>query len=235
MIVRSGLALTIPVLFSSGAPDGPVSWRLLDGTGAELATGVAAATAEDVSINLTIAASYNRLPAGALFGSRDFEWSYTTGGIVVNDEVRYSIEARAPFGASNAGVRAKLGVEPKDLPDGDISLIRAFVGFRDIVTAERLDAMTDEADTLAVRDAIEAQAALNLIPTMAVRVAVSEDSGTNAYKRQAVDWGAIAESLSTIVNDGVLAVFPAYDPAPTGALFIVATPASDPITGGNYS
>lgn len=235
MIVRSGLALSIPVLFSSGHPDGNISWRLLGTAGNELANGSVAVPADAVSINLPIAAEHNTLGGDALFGSRDFEWAYTVGGAVVNGEERYSVEARAPYGASNAGVRSKLGVEPKDLPDGDISLIRAFVGFRDIVTADRLADLADEADMLAVRDAIEAQAALNLIPTMAVRVAVQEDSGTNAYKRQSVDWGAIAEALSGIVNAGILAVNPTYDPTPTGALFILATPANDPITGGGYT
>lgn len=234
MIVRSGLPLSIPVLFSSGHPDGDVSWRLLGTSGDLIASGAVVVPPDALSINLPIASEHNTLAAGSLFASRDFEWSYTTDGAVVNGEERYSVEARAPYGAANAGVRSKLGVEPKDLPDGDISLIRAFVSFRDIVTAERLVAVADDATLLSVRDAIEAQAALNLIPTMAVRVAVSEDSGTNAYKRQSVDWGAIAESLSAIINDAIIAVNPAYDPSPTGALFILATPSTDPFTGDAY-
>jgi hypothetical protein len=235
VIVRSGLALSIPVFFSSGHPDGPVAWRLYDATGTQLADGTVSVPLEAVSMNLPIAAEHNTLPGGELFNSRDFEWAYTVNGAIVNGSQRYSIETRPPYGASNDGVRAKLGVEKKDLPDGDISLISAFISFRDDVTAPLLAAATSDAALLAVRDAIEAQAALNLIPTMAVRVAVQEDSGTNAYKRQAVDWGAIAESLSTIVYNGILAVNPTYDPAPTGVLFILATPAVDPITGGSYT
>lgn len=235
MIVRSGLALSIPVLFSSGHPDGSVAWRLFAANGAEIANGTVAVPADAVSVVLPIAAEHNTLAGGALFGSRDFEWSYTTLGMVVNGAQRYSIEARAPYGVSNDGVRSKLGVEAKDLPDGDISLIRAYVSFRDTVTAELLTAVSDDAVLLSIRDAIEAQAALSLIPTMAVRVAVSEDSGTNAYKRQAIDWDSVAESLSGLVNDGILAVNPAYDPTPIGALFILATPATDPFTGDAYS
>ena len=234
MIVRSGLALSIPVMFSSGHPDGDIAWRLLGASGDEIASGVAVVPLDAVSVNLPIASTYNVLLPGTLFASRDFEWSYTVNGAVVNGEERYSVEARAPFGASNAGVRAKLGVEPKDLPDGDISLIRSYIYFRDLVTADRLTAATDDATLLSIRDAIEAQAALTLIPTMAVRVAVSEASGTNAYKRQEVEWGAIAESLSTIVSDAIVAVNPTYDPTPTGALFVLATPATDPFTGDAY-
>jgi hypothetical protein len=235
MIVRSGLAFSIPVFFTSGLPDAGINWRLLGTAGDEIASGTVAVPADSVSIDLSIAAEHNTLGSGSLFASRDFEWSYTVGGAVVNGEQRYSVEARAPYGASNTGVRAKLGVEPKDLPDGDISLIRAFVSFRDTVTADRLVGITDEAVLLSIRDAIEARAGLSLIATMAVRVAVSEDSGTNAFKRQAVDWEAVAENLASIVDAGISAVDPTYDQTPTGALFILATPATDPFTGGSYS
>lgn len=235
MIVRNGVAFTIPVLFSSGHPDGNVSWHLYGPTGAEIASGTVTVPADALSINLPIASVHNTLDPGALISSRDFEWSYTVDNALVNGAQRYSIEARAPYGAANDGVRTKLGVEPKDLPDSDISLIRAFIGFRDTVTADLLVNVTDEADLLRVRDAIEAQAALNLIPTMAVRVAASEDSGTNAYKRQAVDWGAVADSLTAIITDGILVVNPLYDLSPTGALFILATPTTDPLTGGGYT
>lgn len=235
MIVRSGFGFTVPILFSSGTPDAGVSWRLLDALGVERASGTAAVLPGDVSLNLAVTGSFNQLGFGVLFDSRDLEWTYAVGGQIVNGELRYSIEARAPYGASNSGVRAKLGVEEKDLPDNDISLIRAFVSFRDTVTAVRLAAVTDEADLLAVRDAIEAQAALSLIPTMAVRVAVSEDSGTNAYKRQTVDWGAVAESLSSIIDKAVSAIDPTYSAAPAGTLFVLATPDTDPFTGGTYA
>lgn len=236
MIVRNGLAHSIRVMFESGMPDNDVAWRLLGSTGLELASGSVPIPSDAVSINLLIPPSYNNLAVGALVGSRDFEWTYTVNGEVVNGEERYSIEARPPFGASNDGVRAKLGVEDQDLPDSDISLIRAYIGFRDLVGADLLAALTDEASQLAIADAIEAQAALNLIPTMAVRVATSEDSGTNSFKRQSVDWGAVAEHLAAIVNAGIVTVLPNYDPmASAGALFILATPTTDPFTGSGYA
>lgn len=236
MIVRSGLALSIPVLFTVGHPDGAVNWRLYGTTGTLLTSGAAVVPADAVSINLPIASAMNTLATGSLYGSRDFEWDYTVGGFVVNGEQRYTIEARAPFGVSHDGVRAKLGVELKDLPDSDISLIRGYIAFRNVVGADDLALITDDAAMLSIRDAIEAQVALSLIPTMAVRIAVSEDSGTNAFKRQEIDWTAVAESLSATISDGILVVIPDYDPlAGAGALFILATPSSDPFTGGTYA
>jgi len=236
MIVRSGLAHSIHILFDSGHPEGPVSWRLLGSTGVMLASGSVAVPAEAVSLSLTIASEYNTLTPGSLISSRDLEWSYSVAGSQLNGEVRYSVEARPPYGASNDGVRAKLGVAVQDLPDSDISLIRSYINFRDLVGADELSTVADEARQVAIADAIEAQAALNLIPTMAVRIAASEDSGTNAFKRQTVDWGAVAEALSGIINSGVLAVLPNYDPmASAGALFILATPSTDPFTGSGYA
>lgn len=234
MIIRNGLAITIPVLFSSGLPDGDLTWRLMGTNGAQVAAGTVVLEDGDVSGLIPIDATSNLLPSGVLFGSRDLEWTYTSEGRIINGEERYSIEARCPFGASTSGVRAKLGVEVTDLPDNDISLIRAYVGFRDTATAVLLEAVSGDAKELAVRDAIEAQAALALIPTMAVRIAVSEDSGTNAYKRQAINWSEVADYLSGLVNDALVMVNPVFDATPTGALFILATPATDPITNVAY-
>lgn len=236
MIIRSGLALTITIPFNSGAPTSAISWRLYDGLGVLLTSGTAAVTAGAVSHNLTVPGANNTLANGAQLSTRDLEWSYTVaGGVIVNGDQRYTVEARPPYGTTTDGVRRKLGVEPHDLPDDQISLTRAFVSFRDLVGASWFSGLTDEADILAVGDAIEAQAALDCIPTMQVRVAIQEDSGTDSFKRQAIDWTLVAESLSAYVNAGILTLNPAYDPSPTAELFVLATPSSDPFTGDAYS
>jgi hypothetical protein len=235
MIVRSGLAISIPVLFSFGLPDGNVSWHLYDSVGTELSSGTVAVPNNSVSINLLIAAALNTLAPGTLFASRDFTWSYTVGGAVINGEQRYDVEARPPFGASSDGVRAKLGVGAVDLPDVDISLIRAYFAFEELATSDAILAASDGgANDLAMRDAIEATAALALIPTMSVRVANSEDSGTNKFKRQDIDWDAVALALAAIISTGILVALPSYDPlAGAGALFMLARPTTDAITGSN--
>jgi hypothetical protein len=237
VIVRDGLATSVPVLFSSGHPDGDVSWRLLDATGAQLTSGAVTPSADAVSVNLKIDTAYNTLATGSYYSFRDFVWSYEVSGAVVNGEQRYTIEARPPFGASADGVRSKLGVSSQDLPDDDISLIASYLSFVSIVGQPAIDAVTDNGvNDLAMRDSIEAQAALYLIPTMAVRVAASEDSGTNAYKRQTVNWDAISDYLAGVVSNGILIAFPGYDPlANAGSIFIVATPGVDPVTGSEYT
>lgn len=230
MIVRAGTAVTFPVLFSDGVPDGPLSFQLFDSLGVLLSAGTVSVPADAVSVNLTVPAEHNLLPMGSVLGYRDLAWTYSVGGEVRNDERRYSLEARLPFGVSTDGVRAKLGVDRTDLPDSDISLAKAFMSFRDTIGANQLALVAP--DTPTITDAIEAQAALDLIPTMSVRVAAQEDSGTNAYKRQKIDWSEISTHLAGLLSAGYLLVDPTYDEtALFGDIFILATPATDPLTG----
>jgi len=231
MLVRAGTAFTIPVLFGSGRPDGDVSFKIYSPAGGVLHSVQIPVPADAVSIDLQAPAAANELPAGAVLSYRDAEWSYTIEGAIVNGELRYSLEARLPFGVSPDGVRAKLGVDAKDLPNSDISLARAYLSFSSTVSTAAIDP-TNSALMLAVSDAIEALAALALLPTMSVRVASSEDSGTNAFKRQEVDWAAVALALEATVSAGYLAVNPTYDiTADFGPLLIVVSPATDAITG----
>lgn len=230
MIVRSGTGFTASIYFDNGNPDDVISYRLLDPSGTQLASGAVPVPDDAVSINLSIPGELNLVPAPGVVSYRDLEWSYTVDGVIQNGETRYTLEIRLPFGVSADGVRAKLGVSKDDLPDGDIPLARAYLSFRSVVGEDLLAAMAF--DTVAVTDAIEAQAALSLIPTMSVRVAASEDSGTNAFKRQKIDWDAVAAGLAATIDAGYLTVLPTYNPtAAFGDLFITVTPATDAITG----
>lgn len=233
MILRSGLALSLPVLFDQGHPDGVVSWTLYSSSGLSLGTDVVAVPSDAVSVNITVPGALNTLGSTVLVSTRDLVWSYSVGGVAINNELRYTIENRIPYGASADGVRAKLGVEKDDLPDEEIALSRAYIGFRNLATLAGILSVTDEGENdLILRDAIEATAALALLPTMIVRIAKSEDSGTNKYQRQDIDWETLGLSLAAMVNEGVLLALPGYDPlASAGALFLLATPATDAITG----
>lgn len=229
MIVRAGTPVSFPILFTSGAPDGAVTFQLFDPL-TKIYEAETSVPADAVSATIILDGNYNLLSPGSLLSYRDLQWHYSVGGNVITGEQRYSIEARLPYGVSTDGVRAKLGVDKTDLPDSDISLAKAFLSFRDVVTAERLALMPP--DSVTITDAIEAQAALSLIPTMAVRVATKESSGTNQFQRQDVDWDAIASHLSSMVSAGYVVADPAYDEtANYGALLVVVTPASDAITG----
>ena len=232
MIVRAATAVSFPVLFSSGHPDGTVDWEVRDQSGALLDSGSIAVAAEAVSTVITVLAASNTLAVGELTSTRDVSWTYTVSGIVINGEERYRVEARLPFGVSAEGVRAKLGVDKTDLPDSDVPLATAYYDFEAAVGSVNLAAVTDPADQLIVANAIEARAALALLPTMTVRVAAKESSGTNQYQRQKIDWEAVRLSLEAAVNAGYTLVIPGFDPTTDfGPLLILASPETDVLTG----
>lgn len=231
MIVRADKAVSFLIEFPSGHPDGNIAWTLRGPDNAILANGSLVVPAGAVSINLPVSATYNHLNTGTLNSYRDLDWTYLVGGAIVNGEVRYSVEARVPFGASADGVRTKLGIDNViDLPDDEISLVKAYKSFSAAVPADLLSAI--DPTNLVVREAIESIAALSLLPSLMVRLAKKEDSGTSSFERQAIKWDELAGYLNGLVYDGYLLVNPLYDPTDGfGAIFILASPESDAFTG----
>lgn len=234
MILRSGLASTHLVMFPSGAPDGDVTWTLLAPDGTELDSGAITPANGAVSVNIPLSAAALTLGNGVWQQALDVLWTYEVSGAVVNGEYRYTVESRLPLGVSASGVRQKLGVSPSDLPDDQISLVGGYLEFVDEVGQAEFDAATGvtAVTDLRVRNGIEALSALSLLPTMAVRVASSESSGTNEFKRQNIKWEEMAGVLYSQVTAAYTAIDPTYSPIEDiEGLFVLATPASDAFTG----
>jgi hypothetical protein len=221
-------------MFSSGVPDGNVTWQVLGPSGQVLDSGVIDPAADAVSTIIAVDAEHNALTNGDLLSYRDVTWSYSVNGQTIYDELRYSVEARIPFGAAPDGVRTKLGVEDNDLPNTEISLVGAYYAFAELVSEPTLTAATllGSRQQLKIRDAIEALAALALLPTMVVRVAAKESSGTQQYQRQKIDWLQVQLSLEAMIGAGRLLLVPSFDVAAGfGALLIIASPETDPFSG----
>lgn len=229
----SGTDFVATIQFPSGPPDGNISWKLRGSDGVELATGTAPAGPTSVSALISIPAVHNILGVGLVSDYRDLTYSYFSSSVSVAEFIRYEVEACLPFGISADGVRRKIGVDFAELKDELIDLPKAYLEIDDALGTGALDAVARTGLTaLKVRDAVEAQAALAVLPVLQVRVSKSEDSGTNKFTRQNIDWTQLHLSLSDTIYAGLLAVDPAYDPAEafTG-LFIVAPQATDPFTG----
>lgn len=233
MKLRSGNAASVLVEFPSGAPDGNLNWTLLGPDGTTITAGAVTVPSNAVSQIITVPAQFNTTDVGELASFRDLTWTYSKGGAVINGEQRYSLEARVPYGASNDGVRTKLGVDPHDLPDSEISLVQAFYNFADTVGgSEFTELATTPGESLRLRNALEALAALALIPSMQVRIASKESSGTDTFHRQTIDWAALAVDLQAQVTSGITVILPTLDEtAGFGAIFILAGPDTDAITG----
>lgn len=234
MIVRAGTPVTFPVMFSSGVPDGNVTWQVIGSNGVVLDSGVIDPAADAVSTIIAVDAEHNALAGGDLLSYRDVTWSYSVNGQTIYDEMRYTIEARLPFGLSQDGVRTKLGVEANDLPNAEISLVAAYYALAGMVTEPTLNAavLLGSHSQLQIRDAIEALAALALLPTMVVRVAAKESSGTQQYQRQKIDWVQVQLSLEATISAGRLILVPTFDVTTDfGPLLILASPETDPFSG----
>lgn len=234
MLHRAGQALSFPVLFSSGHPDGNVDWEVRSSDGALLDSGALIVPADAVSVVVTVPASANALASGELLATRDVSWSYSVAGVVINDEQRYAIEGRLPFGVSPDGVRSKLGVDRTDLPNSEISLVGAYYAFEEGIGTDVLASVSDPSTSLAVTNAIEALAALALLPTMTVRIAAKESSGTNQFQRGKIDWSSVQLSLESTVAAAYDKLIVGYDAtALFGSLLILARPDVDPLTGAS--
>lgn len=77
-------------------------------------------------------------------------------------------------------------------------------------------------EKLMVVDAIEATAALMVLPTLQVRVAKTETSGTNSYTRQNIDWDKLKEYLQSVVAESLAAAQPGASTT-IDSLFIATT------------
>ena len=233
-MIYSGQPFSFELQFTLGLPGGAVSWTLGDPAAAVIASGAVTPPALALSTQILIPGAQNELPAGHLFGSRYVDWSYTTGAQFVSGRETFTIEAPVPFGVSADGVRSKLGVEKHELQDKDIDLLRAYVVFKSDVDATALaaQATTGSTSTIYLRDAIEAVAALELLPSLTIKLSQRETSGTDEFQRMKVDFGALAESLGVMVSRGRLALDPTLEPGVgPGAFFTMILPSVDPVTG----
>jgi len=232
MTVRSGLSYSVIATFDDGHPDGAVAWTVRDSTGV-IDSGSITPSISDVSSVITATGSANTLADGIYTAPREIEWSYTVGGKAIHGSEKYTLEARVPGGPTADGVRNKLGVSRAELPDSDVPLIGAYLEFQSLVGSSVLSSAYDGGlKEVAARDAVEAIAARRLVPSMQIRVASSEESGTNKFKRQTVDWAMLVQSLDDLINAGQAALVSGFDPTVDfGSIFILAPPSTDAITG----
>lgn len=230
--MRSGLALNHQISFATGFPDAEVSWQVKNMAGTVVGSGATAPDPGAVSFTIEIPPTANTLPVGVVLAGRDLTWSYTTSSRTESGAFRYQVEAQLPFFASERGVRNMLGIaEVEDLSDEDIGLVRAYLEFENTVGAAALASMVSGSvyNTMKIAEGIEAQAGLRLLPTLQVRVAKRETSGTNQYDRGDIDWEILGAQLAATVLSAAILVNPELDvpSSSTTSLLTVVTPATD--------
>jgi hypothetical protein len=229
--VRSGQPCTRIIPFDAGLPDGVVTYSIYNGT-TVVSTGTLPLVAGAVSALLQVAGAINLLTGSELSGHRRVLWSYFSSSIAVSGEDSYEIQGIVPFGPTPAGVRLKLGLESaNDLADDQIPLVKGYLTFQDAVNLNSVDFLSPfltgtELARIQIKDAIEAEAALELIPILQVRVAKAETSGTNTYERQDIDWYVLVAQLRLYVSVAALTISP-INKLDGGNLFVVAAHGND--------
>lgn len=233
MIHRNGTQFNQFIDLGQGFPTGAIAWTLKDETGAAIANGTVTPPSGAVSVELEIPAIHNTLASGVYSGYRDLSWSYEVSGVTIQDVVRYSIEALAPWGASMDGVRRKLGLASDELPDSEISLIGAYYQLLTSVGDPDVSSLVPTpSQAYRLRDAVEAMAGLMVLPSLQLRAAQKQSSGTDTWQRFKVDWELLEARLSGYIAEGALIIEPTFLPfATSGSLLVLARPASDPLTG----
>lgn len=185
------------VEFTTSIPS-VVNWWLKDSSGNELAAGSNDVLPDAISTTIEIPATHNELPQGVYSDYRRLYWSYDGNA----GRVQYEVRSELPFGVSEDGVRNKLGVPEHNLTDAEIDLVSAYYKLPDLTF------VPTTAQSLAIRHAIEATAALELLPTMPLRIAQKESSGTDQYTRGKIDWDAIEDQLRGYIRAGLLVIDP---------------------------
>lgn len=222
----SGLPYSRLVTFDDGAPVGAVSWVLRGVDGATIATGEVTPPAGAVSTVLIIPAEHNTVQeTDPLRVTRDLSWSYLAEGQIRSGRERYFVEGSVPFPVSETGVRDLLGAPAHNLPDREIDLISAYWSLRSTVGEQELFAFEglDGEDATVIARAIEAKAALELLPTMPLRIAEQESSGTESFRRHEMDWEKLEEQLLATVSVAVTRIR-GEEPFASGTIFTLSNP-----------
>lgn len=224
--------LTYLVEFTSGTPSGVFSYSLTDEDGNDIILNEEITpTNGAVSVSITIPSSANQIDK-PLFETRFLNWSYPTTNGVITGNYTYQIQKKVPFPCSYDGVRRKLGITDEDIPDSQIDLLTSYVEFDELFDGG-LDiyASLGNSTTLKIANAIEALAALKILPTLQLSIAKRYTSGTNEYERWTkIDWDILAGALSQIVYDVTVLIDPnqAYT---LDTLFTLGVRSPDPLTG----
>lgn len=227
---------TYIVEFASGSPTGAFSYTVTDDDGAVvggLENVVVSIGVGAISARVDITAPNNAI-SKPLFETRTITWTYPTASGTVNGSHSYVIQKAIPFPATPEGVRQLLGITKDEVPDDRIDLMGAYLALQkpmlDPVTALAPYLTSGDANSYLITRAIEALAALEILPTLQIAIAKRFDSGTNSYERwNKIDWDALRNKLEGLVYEAVILVEPSLELA-INPIFVLSV-RNDPLTG----
>lgn len=156
---------------------------------------------------------------------------FTVSGASFNRVELYQLSSFLNHSATPSGVRALIGCNSGELSDEEIDLISAYFQLEDSVTQTTLEAAAAGSwkKSRAVDEAIMAIAALEVIPSLQLRVAASEGALSQSYARlKNIDFRMLHDVLSRKLEQALTTVSGRTETTP---LIFSLTAPTDPITG----
>lgn len=238
MDVLSGQGCTVNATFvvdgTPFIPDaGSVYWTLRGNDGntvlpyVDVAISVPTAS---TSVKVSIPSSVNNLAGGRRVENRTVVVVATRNGSAWLGRFPYRVTTWFNTQATADQVRACLGVEAHELPDSNVDLVKAYFFVEAKIGSSTLTSALASGDltTIQVNDLLVRVAALQALPSLALKLAESETDGAHAFKRLAsVDLEKVRARLEAEIGDLLEVMAPATDATPV--IFMLSTQA-DPIT-----
>ena len=149
---------------------------------------------EPSEVGIVIPGSYNAKTTEVARRTITYQW--VSGGQLYSRRFAYYLVDWVNIDAEPAAVRAALGVNVGELPDRDISLVTAYLALKSSV-GPGVDAALAAGDvtTIKINRAIVIREALRLLPSLRLKAARSESSGSESFQRFDIDWDALRDDL----------------------------------------
>ena len=130
-------------------------------------------------------------------------------------------------GVVPADVRKFIGCDEGELPDDEVDLTGAYLDLAEKMTLTLLDAGTITYPR-SVDQAVLAQAVLNLMPSLPIRISKSESDGTSKVERFPIDLNLVANRAMALLSSASNII---TSTDATTRTLIALTTRTDPITG----
>jgi hypothetical protein len=190
-LAGTDITLAVPLLRDDEpfvADAGSINLELRGHTGAVLVNWALSGQTDTVAL-VPIGAINNALSGGRKTEKRTLIVSGTVDNKPFSIPVVYRLIGFLNLAVGPADVRSFVGVSPSELPDADIDMVAAYFDVGEKLTLTVLDAALagDEVDERSANKAVVAQAVLNLIPSLQLRLTKSEADGALKTERFPVD------------------------------------------------
>lgn len=230
----SGADLKYLVLLNKGQPTTNLTYTLYNQNNTIILTSSVSISVGQMSYLIEIPGASNILSKPLLEQMR-LSWTYNTSSQAVSEEFKYVLHAPIAFPVSNDNVRKLLGVNSDELPDEEIDLFAGYLSYLGSLPVGADLSSFENAGNLSsykISVAIEAAAALNIFPTLQIRLPKRYDSGTSEYERwTTINWDGLFTSLSNKVFEGLQVVDSELSLYDVTTIFGLSDPRVDAITG----